>query len=119
PQKISDAFRAFVRQRLPADCSAEFSNYTSAAPIQLPYDNAALAQARAALAAEWGTKAVTIGSGGSIPIVGEFREVLGMDSLLVGFALDDDRVHFSSEQYDLTCILQSTRRRARLCGGLT
>ena len=118
PNKISEAFRAFVRQRIPADCSVEFSNYTSAGPIQLPYDNAALAKARAALNAEWGTKAVTIGSGGSIPIVGEFRNVLGMDSLLVGFALDDDRVHSPNEKYDLTSFHKGTRSWARILAGL-
>ena len=118
PNKISEAFRAFVRQRIPADCSVEFSNYTSAGPIQLPYDNAALGKARAALNTEWGTKAVTIGSGGSIPIVGEFRNVLGMDSLLVGFALDDDRVHSPNEKYDLTSFHKGTRSWARILAGL-
>ena len=118
PNKISEAFRAFVRQRIPADCAVEFSNYTSAGPIQLPYDNAALGKARAALNTEWGTKAVTIGSGGSIPIVGEFRNVLGMDSLLVGFALDDDRVHSPNEKYDLTSFHKGTRSWARILAGL-
>jgi acetylornithine deacetylase/succinyl-diaminopimelate desuccinylase-like protein len=118
PENISQAFRAFVRARLPADCSAEFSNFTNAAAIQLPYDNPALGKARAALAAEWGRKAVTIGSGGSIPIVGEFRDVLGMDSLLVGFALDDDRVHSPNEKYDLTSFHKGTRSWARILGEL-
>src|SRR5205085_2602178 len=118
PEKISQAFRTFVRERLPADCSAEFSNHTSASAIQLPYDNAALAKARAALAAEWGNKAVTVGSGGSIPIVGTFREVLGMDALLVGFALDDDRVHSPNEKYDLTSFHKGTRSWARILAEL-
>jgi acetylornithine deacetylase/succinyl-diaminopimelate desuccinylase-like protein len=118
PEKISQAFRAFVRERLPADCSAEFSNFTNAAAIQLAYDNPALAKARAALAAEWGRKAVTIGSGGSIPIVGEFRDTLGMDSLLVGFALDDDRVHSPNEKYDLTSFHKGTRSWARILAEL-
>ncbi len=118
PEKISQAFRAFVRERLPADCAVEFSNFTSAAAIQLAYDNPALARARAALAAEWGKKAVTIGSGGSIPIVGEFRDVLGMDSLLVGFALDDDRVHSPNEKYDLTSFHKGTRSWARILAEL-
>ncbi|TMJ29297.1 MAG: M20/M25/M40 family metallo-hydrolase [Alphaproteobacteria bacterium] len=118
PEKISQAFRAFVRGRLPADCAVEFSNFTSAAAIQLAYDNPALARARAALAAEWGKKAVTIGSGGSIPIVGEFRDVLGMDSLLVGFALDDDRVHSPNEKYDLTSFHKGTRSWARILAEL-
>jgi acetylornithine deacetylase/succinyl-diaminopimelate desuccinylase-like protein len=118
PEKISQSFRAFVRERLPADCSAEFSNFTSAPAIQLAFDNPALAKARAALAAEWGRKAVTIGSGGSIPIVGEFREVLGMDSLLVGFALDDDRVHSPNEKYDLASFHKGTRSWARILAEL-
>jgi len=118
PEKISRAFRAFVRERLPADCSVEFSNYTSAPAIQLAYDHPALARARAALAAEWGKKAVTIGSGGSIPIVGEFRDVLGMESLLVGFALDDDRVHSPNEKYDLTSFHKGTRSWARILSEL-
>jgi acetylornithine deacetylase/succinyl-diaminopimelate desuccinylase-like protein len=118
PNKISEAFRTFVRQRIPADCSVEFSNFTSAGPIQLPYENPALVKARAALNAEWGTKAVTIGSGGSIPIVGEFRNVLGMDSLLVGFALDDDRVHSPNEKYDLTSFHKGTRSWARIIAAL-
>ena len=37
-------------------------------------------------------KFVTIGTGGSIPIVGQFKALLGVDTLLIGFGLDDDRV---------------------------
>jgi acetylornithine deacetylase/succinyl-diaminopimelate desuccinylase-like protein len=118
PEKISRAFRAFMRERLPVDCSVEFLNHTIAPAIQLAYDNPVLGKARAALAAEWGKKAVAIGSGGSIPIVGEFREVLGMDSLLVGFALDDDRVHSPNEKYDLKSFHKGTRSWARILAGL-
>ncbi len=118
PEKISSDFRAFVRERLPVDCSVEFANHTIAPAIELAYDNPVLGKARAALAAEWGKKAVAIGSGGSIPIVGEFREVLGMDSLLVGFALDDDRVHSPNEKYDLKSFHKGTRSWARILAGL-
>lgn len=118
PDKIREAFRAFVHARVPADCSAEFISHAGSPAIQLAYDNPALVKARAALAAEWGKKAVTVGSGGSIPIVGDFKRVLGMDSLLVGFGLDDDRVHSPNEKYDLTSFHKGIRSWARILGAL-
>lgn len=118
PEKIRDAFRAFVCARLPSDCQVKFGNFGVAPPIQLSYDNPALAKAREALAAEWGHKAVTVGAGGSIPIVADFKKVLGMDSLLVGFALDDDRVHSPNEKFDLTSFHKGIRSWARILNAL-
>jgi acetylornithine deacetylase/succinyl-diaminopimelate desuccinylase-like protein len=118
PKKIREAFRAFVKARLPVDCTVEFANFADSPALQLPFDNPALDKARAALAQEWGRKAVTIGAGGSIPIVGEFKAVLGMDSLMVGFALDDDRVHSPNEKFDLTSFHKGIRSWARILDAL-
>jgi acetylornithine deacetylase/succinyl-diaminopimelate desuccinylase-like protein len=118
PQKVRDAFRAFVRARLPADAKVEFGNFGVAPPVQLPFDNPALNKTRAALSAEWGTKAVMVGEGGSIPIVADFKRLLGMDTIMVGFALDDDRVHSPNEKYDLTSFHKGTRSWARILASL-
>jgi len=118
PEKIRAAFRDFVRARLPADCTAEFGNFTGAPAFQVAFDNPALVKARAALSDEWGKKAVTVGAGGSIPIVGDFKTVLGMDTLMVGFALDDDRVHSPNEKYDLKCFHKGIRSWARILAAL-
>jgi len=118
PQKICDAFRAFVRARMPADCKVEFANFGLAPPLQLSFDNPALGKARSVLAQEWGRKAVAVGAGGSIPIVADFKSVLGMDSLLVGFALDDDRVHSPNEKFDLKCFHKGIRSWARILDAL-
>jgi acetylornithine deacetylase/succinyl-diaminopimelate desuccinylase-like protein len=118
PEKIRDAFRDFVRARVPADCSVEFRNFTSAPAFDVAFDNPALTKARAALADEWGKKAVTVGAGGSIPIVGDFKTVLGMDTLMVGFALDDDRVHSPNEKFDLKCFHKGIRSWARILAAL-
>lgn len=118
PQKIQDNFRAFVRARIPADCKVEFANFGLAPPLQLSFDNPALTKARAVLAEEWGHKAVAVGAGGSIPIVADFKHVLGMDSLLVGFALDDDRVHSPNEKFDLTCFHKGIRSWVRILHAL-
>jgi acetylornithine deacetylase/succinyl-diaminopimelate desuccinylase-like protein len=118
PDKIRKNFRDFVTARLPADCKVEFGNFSSAPAFDVAFDNPALTKARAALAEEWGKKAVTVGAGGSIPIVGDFKTVLGMDTLMVGFALDDDRVHSPNEKFDLKCFHKGIRSWARILAAL-
>ena len=118
PIKVRDAFRAHVRAQLPADCTVEFFGSRGSPALALPWDMPVLAKARAALTAEWDRKAVTIGSGGSIPIVGAFKDELGLDSLLVGFGLEDDRVHSPNEKYDLKSFHKGIRSWVRILGAL-
>jgi acetylornithine deacetylase/succinyl-diaminopimelate desuccinylase-like protein len=47
--------------------------------------------------------------GGSIPVVGMFKQELGVDTLLLGFGLDDDNVHAPNEKFDLDALHQGTR----------
>jgi len=114
PVKVRDAFRAHVRSVLPDDCKAEFFGSRGSPALALPWDMPVLAKAREALTAEWNRKAVTIGSGGSIPIVGAFKDDLGLDSLLVGFGLEDDRVHSPNEKYDLKSFHKGIRSWVRI-----
>src|SRR4029078_11438554 len=118
PKKVREAFRAFVKSKLPVDCTVEFANFADSPAIQFPFDNPSLDKARAALQAEWGKKTIMMGAGGSIPIVGDFKSVLGMDSLMVGFALDDDRVHSPNEKFDLTSFHKGIRSWARILDAL-
>ena len=119
PQKIREAFRAFARARVPADCSVEFEPHGGSAAIQLSYDSPFLAKAKSALSDEWPKPAVMVGGGGSIPIVGDFRTYLGMELLLVGFALADDRIHSPNEKYDLNSFHRGQRSWARILDALS
>ena len=118
PERVVQAFRAFVTSRLPPDVKAEFIGHAGSPAISLPVKNQALKIARRALEAEWGKPAALVGSGGSIPVVGAFKRELGMDSLLVGFALDDDRVHSPNEKYDRASFHKGARSWARILAAL-
>ncbi|AQS42230.1 MAG: Acetylornithine deacetylase/succinyldiaminopimelate desuccinylase-likedeacylase [Candidatus Tokpelaia hoelldobleri] len=118
PQKIREAFRAFVRKRLPADCTVEFAEHGASPAIQLPFDSALISAAKEALSEEWENPPALIGMGGSIPIVGDFQDKLGMESLLVGFALSDDCIHSPNEKYDLDSFHKGQRSWARILAAL-
>ncbi|MEF2550277.1 M20/M25/M40 family metallo-hydrolase [Aurantimonas sp. A2-1-M11] len=118
PAKIRAAFRAFVEARLPADCSAEYHPHGGSPAIQLPFDSPWLGKARAALSDEWPKPAVMIGMGGSIPVVGEFKARLGMESLLIGFGLGDDRIHSPNEKYEMSSFHKGQRSWARVLAAL-
>ena len=118
PKALAASFEAFVRARIPADCSVEVISYKGSRGITVPFDMPQLEAARAALADEWGVPAVTVGAGGSIPIVGDFKRILDRDTLLIGFGLDDDRIHSPNEKYDLTSFHKGTRSWARILAAL-
>lgn len=118
PEKIREAFRAFVRERVPADCSVEFHPHGGSPAIQLSYDAPFLSAAKEALSDEWPKPAVMIAMGGSIPIVGDFQNFLGMESLLVGFGLSDDRIHSPNEKYELASFHKGQRSWARILDAL-
>jgi acetylornithine deacetylase/succinyl-diaminopimelate desuccinylase-like protein len=118
PERVSQAFRAFVASRLPPDVKAEFISHAGSPAISLPVKNQALRLARRALEVEWGKPAALVGSGGSIPIVGSFKRELNMDSLLVGFALEDDRIHSPNEKYERTSFHKGARSWVRILAAL-
>lgn len=119
PQAIVEAFRVFVRERLPADCTVEFLSHGASPAIALPFASEILNRARRALHAEWGEEAVLAGCGGSIPIVGSFKSALKMDSLMIGFSLEDDRIHSPNEKYELTSFHKGARSWARVLTALS
>lgn len=118
PKKVVSAFRKYVKESLPADCKASFTPEGASGAIQLDYRMPELQKAAGALKSEWGRPAVLAAMGGSIPVVGHFQSILKMQSLLVGFGLDDDRIHSPNEKYNLTSFHKGARSWARIMEAL-
>lgn len=119
PQKVLKAFQSFVRERIPADCKVTFSGRGGGSPAtEIPEDNPWIARSAKALRDEFRRDAVLMGSGGSIPICRFFKDILGMDSVLVGFGLTDDAIHSPNEKYDLASYRRGIRSWIRIFGEL-
>ncbi|WP_455480957.1 M20/M25/M40 family metallo-hydrolase [Bartonella sp. B12(2025)] len=118
PEKIRQTFRDYVRSLIPADCTVAFKEHGASPAIQLPYDSPFIEAAKDALSQEWSNPALLTAMGGSIPIVGDFQSILNMETLLVGFALADDRIHSPNEKYNLKSFHKGQRSWARILTAL-
>jgi acetylornithine deacetylase/succinyl-diaminopimelate desuccinylase-like protein len=118
PDKIRAAFRKHVEAMIPADCSVSFHAHGGSPAITVPSDGVHLRQALAGLSGEWGKPAVITGSGGSIPVAGDFKRILGLDTLLIGFAHVDDQIHSPNEKYDLESFHRGIRSWVRVLASL-
>jgi acetylornithine deacetylase/succinyl-diaminopimelate desuccinylase-like protein len=114
---VLKAFQRFVKGLIPKDCKVTFSGHGGGSPAtEIAGDNPFIAKSAKALKAEFRRDAVLMGSGGSIPICRLFKDILGMDSVLVGFALPGDAIHSPNEKYDVESYRRGIRSWVRIMG---
>jgi acetylornithine deacetylase/succinyl-diaminopimelate desuccinylase-like protein len=118
PDAVVAGFKEFMQARVPADARLEFTVFGKGPGLEVPTDSSFVQAALSAMGEEYGKPPVLIGCGGSIPVVDSLHRVLGLDSLLMGFGLDDDQVHSPNEKFDVTCFHKGMRSHARLLGKL-
>jgi acetylornithine deacetylase/succinyl-diaminopimelate desuccinylase-like protein len=119
PKKIIAAFRKFVKERLPKDCKVSFSPKAGGSPaFVVDENNPLIRKVAVALKDEFGRETILMGSGGSIPICRSFKDILGMESVLVGFGLDDDALHSPNEKYNLSSFHRGIRSWVRIFASL-
>jgi acetylornithine deacetylase/succinyl-diaminopimelate desuccinylase-like protein len=115
PAKILTAFRAWAEAQMPPDCEIIWHDGIDGSPASvMEIGDPAFEASRQALTEEWGRAAAFVGSGGSIPVAGYFKTILGMDAMLIGFGKDDDQIHSPNEKYDLESFHKGIRSWARI-----
>lgn len=115
PAKICAAFRGWIDARTPPGCRWEFHEHSSGPGVTTPVESDYLAAASRALEkAAGGKKPALIKSGGSIPVAGLFKQHVGLDTIFMGFGLEDDRVHSPNEKFELSCWRLGAAAHARL-----
>jgi acetylornithine deacetylase/succinyl-diaminopimelate desuccinylase-like protein len=109
PAKIRAAFEKALNDRLPSNVKHEIKWYGASPAVLVPIDSKPTQLAAEALTIGFGTPSTFMREGGSIPVVGLIKSVLGLDTLLVGFGLPDDRIHSPNEKFNLDALHGGTR----------
>jgi succinyl-diaminopimelate desuccinylase len=114
PKKISAALTKFIEERLPPGITMELLDFHGAPGVVVSLDSPYMAAASRAIVKGFGKAPVFIREGGSIPVVTSFRETLGVDTLLLGWGLDDDNTHSPNEKFRLADFHRGIKASAHL-----
>lgn len=119
PVKITKLFFKWLKDRTPPGCRWELTDMHGGLGVTVPIDSPHLEAASRALKKASGKAPALIKSGGSIPVAGMLKQRLGIDTIFMGFGLDDDRVHSPNEKFEIDCFRLGCRAHAELIGQLT
>jgi acetylornithine deacetylase/succinyl-diaminopimelate desuccinylase-like protein len=101
PEAVERSLRAYVEANVPPTVEWEILVHAGAKPAIVHLDSPAVRAGARALEAVWGRPPLYARQGGSVPVVTQIQEVLGANSLLMGFGLPDDNLHAPNEKLHL------------------
>jgi acetylornithine deacetylase/succinyl-diaminopimelate desuccinylase-like protein len=114
PKKITASLKTFLEHHMPPGVTYELKDHHGAPGVVVPLDSPYMAAAATALEAVYGKKPYFIREGGSIPVVTDFKVRLGVDTLLMGYGLPDDRPHSPNEKFRIKDFFRGIRTNCRL-----
>ncbi|MCC7302153.1 MAG: dipeptidase [Bacteroidia bacterium] len=100
-EKITELFCRYFPTLAPPSVSVKVIPHHGGNPVLTPTDSAAYKAASKAMEKTFGNVPVPVRGGGSVPIVALFKDILGLDSVLMGFGLDSDAIHSPNEHYGI------------------
>jgi acetylornithine deacetylase/succinyl-diaminopimelate desuccinylase-like protein len=114
PARIATLLREYLKKLCPPTVKMEIKGGHGAVPYLVSPTSPQAQAALRALKAAFGHDPVLLREGGSIPIVNDFKKILGADALMLGLALPDDNAHSPNEKFDLDCFASGQLMSAHL-----
>ena len=100
-EKITELFESHFKKIAPEYVKVKVTPHHGGEGVVIPTDFPAYLAAKNAMETTFGKTPIPVRSGGSIPIVPMFEEVLGLKTILLGFGLDSDVIHSPNEHFGL------------------
>jgi acetylornithine deacetylase/succinyl-diaminopimelate desuccinylase-like protein len=119
PEKVRKAVTAHLKKLCPATVRLEVTSGHAGEPYLVSPEGPKAQAALNALRKAFGHEPVLIREGGSIPIVNDFKKILGAETLLLGLSLPDDNPHSPNEKFSLDCYAKGMQMGAFLWQELT
>lgn len=101
PDEITELFRKHFEDIAPDSVKVKITPHHGGSPVVVLTDSVEYKAAAMAMQETFGAEPIPARSGGSIPIVALFKDVLQADSILMGFGLNSDAIHSPNEHYGL------------------
>lgn len=117
PDRIADLFRSYVEDWLPATVTADVTAHHGGHPVMIDPDQPALQSAADAMEAVLDRRPFFTRAGGTIPVVAEFKQKLGLDTVLLGFGLHSDSIHSPNEHFGIDRYHKGTEASIRFMDG--
>ncbi len=99
--QVKASLKKMLEEMCPPGIEIDFQAVHGASGFVLSLDSPYMDAAARAIEQGFGTKPVFVRSGGSIPVVNSFSQLMGIDTLLLGWGQDDDNLHSPNEKFSL------------------
>ncbi len=101
PEEVREQLESFLKDKLPDTVTWKLEQYAEGPPVLSSRDSKGIKALSAAFETVWGQRPIFRREGGSVPVGAYLEELMGMDSLLTGFACPDDNAHSPNEKLHL------------------
>lgn len=118
PAKIVAGFKQFAAEGTPPGIKSAVSVLAEARPVLLTTDSPAMSAAKEAYREGFGREPAMIRCGASVPVTELIQRLLGLDAVMMGFGLPEDRLHSPNERFSLQQLYGGAATSAAFLGNL-